>query len=631
MAVGDAVGVFWNGGSSGAVNIHRGGSGNHYENSSYSCQNIHSGSNWGNPNPDYSMVGVFKTGGDTVTTTPWITINSSSQNIIGEIFGSTSTVANKAPTKVELKLKKKSGTTGTLYLQIATSTGVLKQTLKTWTIGTDPAITTSDPAAGVLNLVWDDLTNTTTIATNERLILATSGTLNVGGEVYVMSNLGNNTGANDHNSTTSYIMKRSTTTWSTYDTALDLTGKISTGGNDFTGYIHLDNNRKRTGIKVDTDTSTLKTKKITKVTATLKKVGDPTAGAIYCRIRNSAGTERVTINQVDISAISTSDTSVDFINTLHNITLNLDDTISIEYELGDASNYVAVNVNKNQFETTNTILFESLTSSINTANPVNDRDLAGILYIGGETDGTARPRVGLIVNNSNSSLWGRAITKIRLWLKREGSTFGGGDTISVKIMRGSDKVVVSTLGTQNILAITTDGVGVAYDFTNIGNSYVMTNGDMIVVENLFGNASNYVWVKRSAAEAIDSTSTCLVDWNSIAYNLNTSQDLNAVAWIGGYTVYPDPNIPTAATPYHYSHEMFFGSKTTEDSEALVLPSTLEPDPETMFSFLAADFRLYVGRLIEEEQALNLFRNKYTISGLNFTQVNTVAHSIVASG
>ena len=75
---------------------------------------------------------------------------------------------------------------------------------------------------------------------------------------------------------------------------------------------------------------------------------------------------------------------------------------------------------------------------------------------------------------------------------------------------------------------------------------------------------------------------------------------------------------------------FFGSATTTDSDAETDPTELEPDPETMFSFIAADFRLYQGRRIDENDALNLFKNKYTISPLPFGQINTVAHCVVAA-
>lgn len=634
MAVGDAVGIFWTGGSSGAINIQRGGSGTHFENSAYSCQAVHDGTSWGTPNSSFSMAGIIKTGtAGPPAVDPYLQIKTGTTTnyAVGESFPSGSPMVGITPTKIELRVYRHASATGTIYIKHVDNSNVLKATLLTQLVSGLPTT-----APTTFNLVWEDLTYAVPIAVNDKIIVALSG--GNSNPIYVLGNEGATGTPSSYDGTRTCVIYRKSgdpgvppfvpptaESWNS-NTARDISGKIWSGGNDFTGYSDLNNTRKRTGIKVDTASSSFVGKKVTKVTATLKKVGTPAAGAIYCRIRNSAGTLRETINQTDISAVSTSDTSIDFVNTTHNTTLALDDTISIEYDLGDASNYVAVRINKNQFETINTILFESLAASINTATAVNDRDLAAVIYTGGETDTAARPRVGLSVNNSNSSLWGKAITKVRLWLKREGSTFAVDDEFSVKIIRGSDKATVSTLGTMEILDLTTSDV--AYDFENVGNSYVMADGDMIVVENLFGNASNYVWVKRSATQVIDDTSTCLIDWNSTAYNLTTDQDLNMIAWTGGYTIYPDPNIPTPPTPYHYSHEMFFGSSTTPDSDTLVLPSTLEPDSETMFDFIAADFRLYQGKEIAEEEALNLFINKYTISALAFSEVDTVAHSLV---
>jgi hypothetical protein len=638
MAVGDAVGVYWFGAddSTEDVRLESAGSGVHTAdgaNSRFSYKVSPGGTGGWTEDTNRSVAMTVKNAGGTTTTNPyWSIITAVEQPYaVGETFPSGSPMLGITPTKIELRVYRHASAAGTVFLRHVDTNNNVKATLKTQAVSGLPTT-----APTTFNFTWEDLTYDKPIAAGDNILVVLSG--GNSNPVYVLGNEGATGSNSEYDGTRSRLIRRISgnpgtfgfgvvpESWSS-NSARDISGIITSGGNDFTGYINLNNTRKRTGIKADTASSSLVGKKVTKVTATLKKVGTPAAGAIYCRIRNSAGAIRETLNQTDISSISTTDTSIDFIKTTHNITLNTDDTISIEYDLGDASNYVQVRVNKNQFEGVNTILFESLASSIDTATPVNDRDLAAVIYTGGETDVNARPRVGIICNNSDSSLWGRAITKIRLWLKREGSTFGAEDEISVKVVRGSDKATVATLGTKVILDLD-PAVGTAYDFENTGNSYVMANGDMIVVENLFGNASNYVWVKRSATDVIDGTGSCLVDWNGSAYNIDTGKDINAIAWTGGFTVYPDPNIPTAPTPYHYSHELFFGASTTPDSNAETYPQDLEPDPQTMFNFIAADLRLYQGRVINDEEALNLFRNKYTIFALPFGQINTVAHSIV---
>lgn len=625
MAVGDAVGVFWVGGTGGAINIHRGGSGVHFENSTYSAQNIHDGTEWGNPNEDYSMAGLIETGGDTASTSPFIQLSSNAGQSYEavELIGTGSALIGITPTKAEFRVYRENvSATGTVSIRHIKADGTFYPTLYEVNVSSLPI---SDP--GDFNFVWTDTTYANPLLVNERFGIVVVGA--TGAKVNVMTNSVTSGSPDDFDTTKTRLYTRTVTgfTWVAGGTTQDLSGKISKGGNDFTGYINLDGNRKRTGIKVDTATSSLVGKKITKVTTTLKKFGSPAAGAIYCRIRDSSGGLRVTLNQTDISSISTSDTSIDFLNTTHNITLALDDTISIEYELGDASNYVMVRVNKNQFETTNTILFESLSTTINTATAVTDRDLAAILYTGGVTDTNARPRAGLIVNTPNSSLYDRAITKMTIQLQRVG-TFTPGDMLTVKVVRGSDKAVVSTLGEAELQEIPTTFA--EYTFENTGNSYVMKTGDMILLENLFGDYDNYIMMSASATDTVDDVDTSLVDWNGNTYSVDIERDLYAYFWTGGYTIYPDPNIPTPPTPYHYSHDMFFGAKTTADSQGLIDSSDLEPDEETMFNLIAADFRLYQGMVISQEQALNLYINKYTISGLAFTEVNTVAHSVVGA-
>jgi hypothetical protein len=644
MANGDAVGVIWTGGGrSGSINILRGGSGNHYENSSYSSQCIHNGSSWGSHNTTYSMAATIKSGTatpGTPTIDPYLRISGGASGSdfdryyeVGELFGTGSPMIGQTPTKIEIRVHRHaSANSGNIYLRHVDSNNNVKNTLKSATISSLP---TTVPTT--FNWTWEDLTYNTPIANNDRILVVVDTTNT--NPVYVLGNEGvtGTPASYDSPNTRSCVVYRRTAypgvfgfgarpeAWVS-NTARDISGKIYKGGNNFTGYISLNATRKRTGIKVAADASSLKGKKITKVTATMKTVGTLTSGAVYCRIRNSAGSERVTLNQVDITSIESTDTSVDFLNTTHSITLNKDDTISLEYELGDAENYIDVRVNKNAFETTNTILFESLQASINTATVVSDRDLAAVLYTGGEIDTNARPRVGISVNNSNSSLFDRAITKIKLWLKREGSGFEEGDKISVKVIRGTDKVPVTTLGEQEILDIPTSDT--EYTFENTANAYSMKAGDMIVVENLHGDATNYVLVKISNTQAIDDTSTCLIQWTGTAYNLDTAKDVNAICYTGGYTVYPDPLIPVPPQPYYYSHDLFFGAQTTPSGQGEIDTATLDPDPDSMFSFIAGELRLYQGRTIEEEEVLNLWTNKHTISAIAFGSPAVVAHFVI---
>lgn len=637
LAVGDGVGVIWEGGTGGTVNIRRTGSNVHQASENggaNSCQAQYvSGVGWDNVNEQWAMAAVMETGGEVVSTTPWITMNKTTNLIVGEQFSNSSLMYNNAPTKLEFKVYKKTGTTGTLTLHIVNSAGATKTNgiLKTWNIATE--LPDTAPAAGVYNLTWENILNTVTVAAGERICLSTpasgTGTMNTGGELYVMSNNNNNAGANNYNGSSSYIVKRNSSgTWATYSTALDISGNIWIGGNDFTGYIHLDDNRKRTGIKADTATSSLVTpepgKLVTNVEITAKKWNNPAAGAIYCRIRSGAGVLRATIGQKDMSQVLATDTSLEFTNVDNIYTMDTDDVISIEYDGGTATDYLMIRTSKNAFEGTDTILFETLASDLTQTLPVTDRDLAAIVSTGGQIDTAARPRRGIKVN-AGSVLIGDPITEARLKLKRTGA-FGAGEEMSVKIIRGSDKVTVATLDTKELNTIS-DTAFVEYIFQNTGNSYPMAEGDFIAIENNFGNSTtSFIEARISSTNAFDGTATCMFEWNGTIYTDVSAADLTAQLFIGGFMTFPDPNVPVDPTPHHYYHGWFIFAATSPDSNAEIDPYYLKPEPLSFSHCMPKQLRLFA-LVLSPQQLLNYYNNRFTTSPIGYGQTEIVGNDI----
>ena len=162
-------------------------------------------------------------------------------------------------------------------------------------------------------------------------------------------------------------------------TTVDLSGRITRGGNVFTGYVELNDIRKRTGMKANTVDSVVIGQVANKVDIIMKKVGSPPNGPITCCVRSQSGFIKATIGVVDSSTILETNTPVTFINTQNNTAFAEGDTLSIEYANGTATDFIQVRTSNGFFNSSdagNTVLFESLSTSLNTTSPVFRRDLA---------------------------------------------------------------------------------------------------------------------------------------------------------------------------------------------------------------------------------------------------------------
>ena len=312
-----------------------------------------------------------------------------------------------------------------------------------------------------------------------------------------------------------YVTKSATSTSFIVDhDTVDLSGRITRGGSVFTGYVELNDTRKRTGVKANTSDSVIIGEIVNKVDAIFKKVGSPANDPITCCVRSQSGFIKATIGVVDSSTILETNTPVTFINTQNNAPFAEGDTLSIEYAKGTATDFIQVRTSNGFFNSSdagNTVLFESLSTSLNITSPVFRRDLAATIYSGGKPDLDARPIRGVMVNSINSVLYGKAVTEVRLKLRGSG-ILSVGTILRVKVIRGSDKVTQAILGELDINSISTD-FAVEYYFQNTDNTYVMKVGDMIGLEFNHGDSSHYVEARTSTTDFYDGQNTVMFEYN----------------------------------------------------------------------------------------------------------------------
>ena len=573
--------------------------------------------NW-NVNTSYDIYSEFYTGGGTGGSNPYYSLNNvSGHYVAGEYFASGSPMTGLKPTKIELCVYRSSDAVGTLYIKHKNAYMNDIAILSSVAVSSLPTL-----APSTLNLVWNDTTYNTALGSGDILCVEASGVTT--GNVFIFNNA-NNTTSNNYDTTRSCLVYQDVGGSGGYiDTSLDIQGKISSGGATFTGYINLNDTRKRTGEKVNTSSSSLIGKVLTKVSAVFNKTGSPASSTIYCRIRDAGGNTKVTLGQISSDSIAAAPTSIDFVNTNNTYAMVLNDSVSIEYDLGTATDYIMVQVDTGYFEAENTSLFETTTLAPNTATAISNRDLTGSFYTGGIVDTTARYRRGIKIN-TNSILIGKSISEVDIYLKRTG-TFGTGNTISVDILRGTDKTVISAINTIEASLISSTAF-VTTAFQNIGNFYPLKAGDYIAITFNHGDSLNYIEAKISIADTIDGSNTCMFDFDGNVYTDNASQDLAGNLLIGGYQVFPDPSTPTPPTPYHWNHGWFLSSGIPPDSNALVDPTTLKPTVNTYSNNISNQFRLY-SIIVTPQQLLNYYVNRLTTTNIAYGYTEIVCHDAV---
>jgi hypothetical protein len=115
-------------------------------------------------------------------------------------------------------------------------------------------------------------------------------------------------------------------------------------------------------------------------------------------------------------------------------------------------------------------------------------------------NGTLTTRAGEVFE-TGSALINAALSQVSLVLKKTGSPTG----TATLVIRKSDDSIAATIGTIDVTTITTTDA--LYTFTNTSNTYKIAVGDKLLLEYTGGDASNFISLIITDADAFDGTKT----------------------------------------------------------------------------------------------------------------------------
>lgn len=568
---------------------------------------INVGSTSWSTNTDYDIKCDLYTGGTgSATVDPFINMQyqaSSPYDRVVQRFGTGDPLLGKIPTKVKIKLKRTGTATGTINVYLVTAyNGTIKAEFGS-------GISANSISTTATEYTFTNLFNTEPIVNGYVIMVKWTGMSSGSTTIGVLSNNGVTdphppTGTN----TNSYISRYGGFSLTNY-TSLDMSGKIYSGGNDFTAYVRLSETRTRVATKAVNNQSSLHNDKITKVVARIKKVGTP-GGIITARIRDPNDVQRVLFSSVDADTIPANGqyNDVEFTNFIHTYRMNFatgsGDKVVYEFSGSSTSNYLEFNTNKDVFDNTN---LATITQIYDNGNYVDDaqRDLAGKMYTGGEPDLTSRTRVAQSIEHQDSRLKGKKITRVQVWLRRTTTNTSG--TVTCCIRRGSDDSLVKALGTHPVSSLTTSiSSPSVVTFEDTTNNYPMTVGDKVTIEFSGGNSTDAVNVLvRTVTPNYDGENSFIRKYDEVDYDdEEITKDLCAIMDEGGFFFTPDPNAIPDPTPVN-------------DKDLIICAGNNKLSG--FFECFLMEFRMYT-KDITLDNADNLYSNRYTISPIGPGQI-----------
>lgn len=542
MAVGDAVGVIWEGGTGGSILIRRGGS-SHYE--AGSRQNHADAEGWQNPNTSFSMAGTFKKGGDTVGTSPYYSLKNATGNnyVCGELFPTNSPMVGNIPTRVEFRVyRDTAANNGTVSIRHIKTDGTYWASLYEVNVSTLPD-QTAIPTT--FNFVWENLDYNRQILAGERIAVVTNGLTT--GNVYVLSNIGNSAAGNSYDTTRSLLSYRNFNgTWGS-NNAYDISGVIKKGGNTFTGLMRFTPSVTRIYERAVDTGSLIYDQPLSKIIARGKRVGTiPSPATITARLRSNANVEKAVLGTFDGNAVGTSIGDIPFINNNNEVKVAVGDYVSIEIGTCDASNYIELSISNVPYNAGNSI------AGILNAGIIEDLasyDLSGKFYIGGQIDNVSRPRVSQYIDTQDSIFLTVPINRITIFeatLYAIGAPTG---LIYINIRRGFDDALIFSLGSVSAGSITTSLTGTTIHIENFNNTYILGAKDKISIEYEGGDPLNKIGVQiRTVVPDYDGDNSYVARYNGVEYDYLPTKDLVATMKVGGDTFQPDPNAPPPVLP-----------------------------------------------------------------------------------
>lgn len=550
MALNDAVGVIWEGAESGTINVRRGGS-VHYDTKAddtsvkYSYQNHADDGGWGTADDRFSMAGTFKTGGDTVGTSPYYILKNVTNNnyLMGELFPTGSPMIGNTPTRAEFRVyRDTAANNGTVSIRHIKADGTYWATLYEVNVSTLPN-ETAIPTT--FNFVWENLDYNRQVLAGERIAVVTNGLTT--GNVYVLSNVGNSGAGNSYDTTRSYLTVRNYSGAFSGNTGLDVSGVIKKGGNTFTGLMRFSPEVTRIYERAVDINSFFYDQPLSKIIVRGKKFGTiPSPSMITCRLRSSANAEKAVIGTFDANSVGTTIGDIPFTNNNNAVKIATGDYVSIEIDTCDATNYIELSISNVTYNSTNS-LAGVLRSGI--IEDLAAYDLSGKFYIGGQIDNVSRPRVSQYIDTQDSiflTVPNNRITIFQATLIAVGAPTG---LVYVNIRRGFDDALIFSLGSVSAGSITTALTGTTINIQNFNNTYILGAKDKISIEYEGGSPTDKIGVQiRTVVPDYDGNNSYIARYNGAEYDYLLTKDLAATMKVGGDTFTPDANAPPPVLP-----------------------------------------------------------------------------------
>jgi len=332
----------------------------------------------------------------------------------------------------------------------------------------------------------------------------------------------------------------------------------------------------RFGEKVVNSTSVLFGKVLGEVDVYGARANTSTSGTVYCRIRDSSDNIKFEFPSHPVTdwcqSGSICASPVAFIDNTNTYALAVGDRVLVEYNVNSSNYFRVAEDNTGPIDGGNTIetwyhsswsdqsgrdamMVMKTVSGAGTYTTNTAKDMEGNMWIGSTGGGgggggaitstkiysvasTNTPnhldsntgdyqRAGVLVNTSDSILFGQVITQVDAWLSINGSPTG---TITCNIRNQAD-TVTATIGTLNIATLTSSMN--LYSFTNTANTYALGQGDRILIEYNGGDSSNYLRVDEQNQNVIDGSLTISVRYKtSGGYSTYSSKEWCGNLWTG---------------------------------------------------------------------------------------------------
>lgn len=559
-------------------------------------------------NPSFEIAYRAYTGNGTSSTSPYYSMSYGNYKRFAQYIGTGDPMIGKAPTEATYRMYRESGTiSGTLVWKIWKANGTII------TLAASPlnatSITTSTSGAVY---TFQDFENPNTLAAGDRIGIEWVSQPFLADKIFIMTNHGNNIGANNYNSTASYFTLYQSS-WTTTTSAYDISGTLSYGGYTFSAVFKFSSTATRVGQRATNNSAPFWNQLLTKFVPKAKRTGTiPSPSALFCTIRRqSDNAVQKTIGSIDANSIGTASFGdiPPITNVGNNYIIGIGDYVCFELTSCDASNYIEFAINKDVAN--NTTMVQTISG---VTSDQAQYELSGQFYIGGQIDESSRLRVGQYINNQNSLFMttdNNQITYIEIPMYKFGSPTG---QVFFNI-RDENDTAVKTLGQIAASSLSTDPANpTIVPIEDLNNTYIIGAKNIITIEFDGGDQSNKVGVQVKTS-TYDGTNSYLARYNGIDYDYDTSKKIVALMKTGGNTYTPDPSDLPPVMPQSDT-DLYIG---------------ISGDKEGEYTIEIFDLFLFLTEIPTDDELLHFYENRNDMEGNAWNEILVTNHSFITLG